>query len=442
MDLRIWKQSKKKRFSYFRRRPEETSLYRIVYHFRQELEYVWDERYREHFGCLRRCVLEAFDRYLSCGILRHGCARAWCENCNHSKLIAFSCKRRGLCPSCDTKRAHLFAEHLNENILLPHPQRHIVFSIPKRLRVYFRYERSLTKYLYSAAWNAWRMFTGCDDSDRQTGMIQALHSAGDLLNFHPHIHSIALSGSIDHQGNFIPLELSNTKELETLFADFLFQALLGEELLTQETIDSMKTWEHSGFHVFVGEPVIPDDTEQLLFLSRYLKRNPVALERLAILENGPEPMLRVIKSTDQPEIFQDFSPLDFLAQLTQHVPDTWEQTTRYFGTYSARTRGAQKTKQQNSSIVLAPQDDQEETRPTSAHWARLIKKIYEVDPLSCDKCSGPMKIIAFLQRQSEIKNICSNLGIEDYRAPPKLRISKTQQLIPIFNDLQFSHFDS
>ncbi|NBW41892.1 hypothetical protein EBR25_12965 [bacterium] len=57
-------------------------------------------------------------------ILLHGCARAECEKCNHSELIAFSCKRRNLCPSCDAKRALIFGEHLHENVLLPYEHSH------------------------------------------------------------------------------------------------------------------------------------------------------------------------------------------------------------------------------------------------------------------------------------------------------------------------------
>jgi hypothetical protein len=91
---------------------------------------------------LRPVVLEAFDGYLNCGILIHCCARAYCQNCKHSELIAFSCKRRGLCPSCDAKRALIFAEKLHINVIGPHPVRHLVFSIPKRLRVFFKVEWS------------------------------------------------------------------------------------------------------------------------------------------------------------------------------------------------------------------------------------------------------------------------------------------------------------
>src|SRR5437870_8718414 len=50
-------------------------------------------------------VEREFRRYLECGILAHGFARAHCAQCGHDFLIAFSCKGRGVCPSCNTRRA-------------------------------------------------------------------------------------------------------------------------------------------------------------------------------------------------------------------------------------------------------------------------------------------------------------------------------------------------
>jgi len=52
------------------------------------------------------------------------------------------------------KRAVTFAEHINENVLEDVPQRHIVFTIPKRLRVFFKYDRALLSILFKAAWKA------------------------------------------------------------------------------------------------------------------------------------------------------------------------------------------------------------------------------------------------------------------------------------------------
>lgn len=65
---------------------------------------------------LREVVLESIDKYLNCGILAHGCALFCCENknCSHSTVVAFSCKRRAICPSCAAKRALIFAVALEK----------------------------------------------------------------------------------------------------------------------------------------------------------------------------------------------------------------------------------------------------------------------------------------------------------------------------------------
>ena len=106
--------------------PWRASLDQLISVCREEFEYRWDDLVGAEYGPLRHEVLEAFDRYLNCGILRHGCARARCGKCSHSTLIAFSCKRLGLCPSCSAKRAVLFAEQLHSN----HPQFHTSLHIP------------------------------------------------------------------------------------------------------------------------------------------------------------------------------------------------------------------------------------------------------------------------------------------------------------------------
>ena len=72
----------------------------------------------------------------------------------------------------------------------------------------------------------------------------ALHTAGDLLNFHPHIHSLGLHGAIDHAGKFHLLQSVDTRYLTRQFADYVFQALLEVELIDQDTVDSIKAWEH------------------------------------------------------------------------------------------------------------------------------------------------------------------------------------------------------
>ena len=63
-----WETSKKRLATRTRRRPEETVLYRLVYEYRDELEWCWEERFQHEYGALRDEVLAAFDAYLNCGI--------------------------------------------------------------------------------------------------------------------------------------------------------------------------------------------------------------------------------------------------------------------------------------------------------------------------------------------------------------------------------------
>jgi hypothetical protein len=59
---------------------------------------------------------ELYD-YLQCGILAYGFVRLGCDTCKHEMLLAFSCKRRGFCPSCAGRRMAQTAAHLVEQVI-------------------------------------------------------------------------------------------------------------------------------------------------------------------------------------------------------------------------------------------------------------------------------------------------------------------------------------
>ena len=135
--------------------------------------------------------------------------------------------------------------------------------------------------------------------------------------------------------------------------------------------------------------------------------------------------------------FQVFGALDFLAELTQHVPEKGEHLVRYYGQYSHRQRGNRKNGlQAESGLISSPgpadaaqhYDHGKQTTPSSmagtreteidrsalaakkaaesrtqpgsvSTWARLIKRVYDVNPLRCSQFGGQMKIISFIERQ-------------------------------------------
>ena len=82
---------------YERHRPEQTTLYRLV---QQHAETFFVDVEAAAGASLPSVIKDEFDAFHECGILVHGFLRLRCGDCGHDKLVAFSCKRRGFCPSC------------------------------------------------------------------------------------------------------------------------------------------------------------------------------------------------------------------------------------------------------------------------------------------------------------------------------------------------------
>ena len=131
---------------YRRRRPETTSLHRIA---RENLEtYLTLAKESDPMGDgVPDHVETEFRSYLKCGILADGFARARCSGCGYEFLVAFSCKGRGACPSCNAKRMAETAAHLADHVIPHVPVRQWVLSVPKRLRPFLhRFGSSLNPH--------------------------------------------------------------------------------------------------------------------------------------------------------------------------------------------------------------------------------------------------------------------------------------------------------
>ena len=98
---------------YIRHRPETTFLYQIVQEYWPEFQ----AELASHDKYLPAHVTKEFDEYLKCGRLERGFLRVRCEACHDQKLVAFSCKRRGFCPSCGARRMADSAALLVDEVL-------------------------------------------------------------------------------------------------------------------------------------------------------------------------------------------------------------------------------------------------------------------------------------------------------------------------------------
>ena len=254
-------------------------------------------------------------------------------------FVAFSCRQRGICPSCHQKRALTSAINIAENICAPVPHRQFVFTMPKRFRLYFRYNRELLRRLPVLSWQSTVEVVRAvlDREDLTPGMIGAIQTHGRLSGWHPHLHCLTTYGGFTPGGTFIPLpdDLSTTP-FRRLWEDKLFAFLLEEGRISREVIRQMRSWEHSGFSVDKSVTLPARDTAGLQRVAAYMLRCPISISRIVSVSGNGQVLYKAEKTECQsfprlgsdtlrrgaPRNFEVFDPLEFLAEITQHIPET------------------------------------------------------------------------------------------------------------------------
>ena len=150
----------------------------------------------------RSYIRQAFRKYLECGIFAHGFARAWCDDCGHDFFVAFSCKGRGVCPSCNTRRMVETAAHLADHVFPRLPVRQWVLSVPKRLRYFMQRDGAVLNmvlriFLRVIAQSLQTHSPGAANVDKAAlhiGAVAFIHRFGSSLNGHVHFHVCVVDG--------------------------------------------------------------------------------------------------------------------------------------------------------------------------------------------------------------------------------------------------------
>ncbi|WP_297287868.1 transposase, partial [Moraxella sp.] len=153
----------------------------------------------------------------------------------------------------------VFGEELCENVLKYVPHRQWVFSIPKRLRIYFMFDRKLLSKLSQCVWKVLSVYLkhAVSDEDADPGAVIAIQSFGDFLGFHPHAHVLITDGCFYGEGAFRVNPTPNPKDLEDMFRYEVFKMLKAEGKINDAIIENMMQWHHSGFNVYCGEAIWP-----------------------------------------------------------------------------------------------------------------------------------------------------------------------------------------
>ena len=422
--------------TYTSRDPKTSALYRIVAEHFEALKRCYSERFEETYGPWKKQWDIVVERFLRCGDLHYGFARVYCFGCRHTFLRPLTCKARNFCPSCEAKRRALWVEHVVQNVLPGNiPFRMIVFTMPKSLRRIFMRERVLLGDFARVAYTCTRLFfqEQFPQADGVPYFITSLHNAGDHIHIHPHLHCICSCGIKSKDGVFHPApEEIDFSPLEEMFRHGILNMLCEKGRLTEQTRKRFLAWRNSGFSADASTVVGKDDREGLERVTAYVLRPPVSLKRLTYQSGASTVLYRGRYNPSTKSNFTVLDPKEFLVLLLSHVPPKNECLIRYFG-------AAASTERRLGGDPQVPLLEEESTyvKKRRNSWARLIHKIYGVDPLKCPKCGSEMKVIAFIKDEEVIEKILRHLEVWDPpRGPPfEPQVKETVYDYNVFDDI-------
>ena len=339
-------------------------------------------------------VREAFEAYLRCGVLEHGFLRVVCEQCHAERLVAFSCKQRGFCPSCGARRMAESARHLADDVFGARPVRQWVLSVPFPLRWLFASKPDAIGPLLAivqrviGGWLADQ--AGIERASAQCGAVSLIQRFGSALNLNVHFHMLwldgvyepvaarpdkphlrraraptaaqrtALAAMIAHRvcrhlarAGWLEGEGDSAHLSDRAGSDDAMDALrmssityriatgphAGRKVATLQTLpadaDALQgdAGQVGGFSLHAGVAAQAHERDKLERLCRYIARPAIAERRLSISPQG-----RVRYELKSPwrngTTHVEFEPIDFIAKLAALVPPPRAHLTRFHGIFA------------------------------------------------------------------------------------------------------------
>ncbi|MGB5707046.1 MAG: IS91 family transposase [Arenicellales bacterium] len=377
----------KDQWHYERHRPEQSLLYQTVERYYPDFL----EQLAGQGKSIPRYVQREFEDYLKCGRLEHGFLRVRCEDCHSERLVAFSCKRRGFCPSCGARRMVESAALLIDDVLPRLPMRQWVLSVPFQLRYLFASQpQAMGKVLgivYRAIETHLIHQAGQTRNTARTGAVTLIQRFGSALNLNIHFHMLFLDGVCiaDHQplvfrrtkvpapevldrliqtishrigrylertgllvrdveNSYLQLDAVDESAMDDLLGHSItyriaFGPQAGRKAFTLQTVPAREEESNNprlakvnGFSLHAGVAAQAHQRSKLERLCRYISRPAVSTERMALTNQGN---IRYTLKTP----YRDgtthiiLEPLDFMARLAALIPKPRVNLTRFHGVF-------------------------------------------------------------------------------------------------------------
>ena len=237
-------------------------------------------------------------------------------------------------------------------------------------------------------------------------------------------------------GTFIRISIHRGHDLSLIEEHFrreVLALLRARDLLTEDDVENMLSWPHSGFAVHNDVKILPGDRDGLMDPSKYLARPPIALSRMRYDgKHAPLVHIRLKRPhwrTGRREI--SFEPLEFLARLVQHIPPLGFKAWRQYGAYSAVVRARWRREAEADEVAdseAQPPPPSPGRKQCSSAWAALLSRTWGFDPLECPDCGGRLEIVTAIHDADSLERITHHYGLDTgipelqaARAPPWLQ---------------------
>jgi predicted Zn-ribbon and HTH transcriptional regulator len=352
-------------------------------------------RFHEH-NLLTWPQLKVLDAIARCRTAALGGHRDQCSNCGYQAISYNSCRNRH-CPKCQTNaRDQWLAKRQQE--LLPVEYYHLVFSVPHALvPLMWQNKRHLFALLFQASADT-LLEVAADPRQlgAQTGLLSILHSWGQTLQPHPHIHCVVPGGGLspDHtrwisspSNFFLPVKVLS-RVFRGKFVAGLRRAFRSHQLRFYG--EGVALAEEKNFTAFLGSLVQQDwvvyakppfgGPEHVLhYLARYTHRVAISNHRLLTVTDNQVAFRWKDYAHGSKQRTMTLSPEEFLRRFLQHVLPRGFPRIRYFGWMANRTRGE-----------MIPLCRRLLHQPSPATDAALSS---QPAAWPCPRCQGPMYVI-------------------------------------------------
>jgi hypothetical protein len=303
----------------------------------------WDKKQTLNLNGWQIRTLDAIRRCRTAALGGHIDA---CDGCGNLSISYNSCRNRH-CPKCQgEKRASWVEKRLEE--LLPVPYFHVVFTLPHELNQLAMHEpKAVYDALFAASWHTLAAFSkdvkylsepSHEDKGVQGGMIAVLHTWGQNLSLHPHLHCIVPGGGVDKAGKWISFKSKGKYLFSTDAMGLKFRGKYLAELrarlvngLDKELSDALyaKEW------VVFCKPPFGSPASVVEYLGRYTHKVAISNNRIQSISDTSVTFSYKDYKDESKQKYMTVSPMEFVRLCSLHILPKGYMKKRHFGILSS-----------------------------------------------------------------------------------------------------------